>query len=196
MRACIHTWGWAHRQRVSTTFLTRKNSQLFLCSWRGRDSNLESLDLESDALPTEPPRHFYPVVWHSLPSFFISSWIYHILFCFPVFRAGLIEFHLLLYFILNFVYYHIYFQFPSCRPGWSYSLPTVHLWFIVFTIFFLYFLLGLSHSLLLPIKLVSYIYYIQFIFLPPYISTLFITLTSFFLPYTLSWSRLLPYTSS
>ena len=29
------SWGWAHRQRVSTTFLTRKNShQLFLCSWR------------------------------------------------------------------------------------------------------------------------------------------------------------------
>ena len=30
-------------------------TNVFLCSWRG--SNLGSLDLESDALPTEPPRH-------------------------------------------------------------------------------------------------------------------------------------------
>ena len=41
--------GWAHWQRVSTTFMTRKNShKFFLCSWR--DSNLGPLDLESDAL--------------------------------------------------------------------------------------------------------------------------------------------------
>ena len=63
---CIHTGvGWAHRQRVSTTFLTRgKNSHNFylLCSWRG--SNLGSLDLEFDALPTEPPWHPFDV-WHS-----------------------------------------------------------------------------------------------------------------------------------
>ena len=51
-------WGWAHRQQlqVSTTFLTQKNSQkFFLCSWWGW--NLRSLDLESDAVPMEPPRH-------------------------------------------------------------------------------------------------------------------------------------------
>ena len=55
---CVHTGSWAHRQRVSTTLLTWKNShKLFLCSWHRRGSNLGSLDLESDALPTEPPRH-------------------------------------------------------------------------------------------------------------------------------------------
>ena len=40
MRANIymHTGGWAqHRQRVSTTFLTRQIHRCFLCSWR--DSN-------------------------------------------------------------------------------------------------------------------------------------------------------------
>ena len=38
--------GWAHRQRVSTTFLTQENSQKrFLCSWWC--SNLGPLDLES-----------------------------------------------------------------------------------------------------------------------------------------------------
>ena len=43
--------GGAHRQRVSTTFLTEKL----------RDSNLWSgnpLDLEVDALPIEPPRQY------------------------------------------------------------------------------------------------------------------------------------------
>ena len=50
---CIHGAS-AHRQRVSTTFLTQKNSHKFvLWSWWG--SNLGSLRLESDALPTEPP---------------------------------------------------------------------------------------------------------------------------------------------
>ena len=39
----------------ATTFLTRKNSHtFFLYSWRRRGSNLWSLDLESDALSTEP----------------------------------------------------------------------------------------------------------------------------------------------
>ena len=33
-----------------------KLSHFFLRSWRRRGSNLQSLDLESDALPTEPPR--------------------------------------------------------------------------------------------------------------------------------------------
>ena len=47
--------GWAHWQRVSTTFLTKKNSEFFLCSWR--DSNPQPLDLQSNALTTEPTRH-------------------------------------------------------------------------------------------------------------------------------------------
>ena len=56
MRACTHR-GWAHLQRVSTTFLTRINShKVFLCSCRRRDSNLRSLDLEFFTLPTELPR--------------------------------------------------------------------------------------------------------------------------------------------
>ena len=38
-RAYTHG-GWAHRQRVSTPFLTRNNSHnFFLCSWRGRGLN-------------------------------------------------------------------------------------------------------------------------------------------------------------
>ena len=48
MRAYTH-WGRAHRQH-----LTQKKYHIFLCSWKG--SNLRSLDLESDALPIEPPR--------------------------------------------------------------------------------------------------------------------------------------------
>ena len=58
----IHRGGWAHRQRVSTTFFTRKNSQIFLVLLMGggRGLNLRSSDLEFDALPTEPPRH--PVI--------------------------------------------------------------------------------------------------------------------------------------
>ena len=47
---------WAHRQQVSTTYLTRKNSDNFLlCSWLGL--NFGSWNLESDALVIEPPRH-------------------------------------------------------------------------------------------------------------------------------------------
>ena len=54
IHVCTHR-GWAHRQRVST-FCSRKNYRKFvLCSWRGL--NLGSLGLESDTLPTEPPRH-------------------------------------------------------------------------------------------------------------------------------------------
>ena len=57
MRAYNARRGWAHRQRVSTTFLTLKISHnFFLCS--GRRSNLGSLNSESEALPTDPPRHF------------------------------------------------------------------------------------------------------------------------------------------
>ena len=65
---CAYTYGgcWAHRQRVSTTFWTRKNSfsHIFLlCSWRG--SNLGSLDLESD----EPSRH------HVTSSLVVWGWV-------------------------------------------------------------------------------------------------------------------------
>ena len=55
---CVHIHTGEHRLRVSTTFLTRRKN-LTMCSWRRRGSNLRSfgsLDLESDALPTEPPR--------------------------------------------------------------------------------------------------------------------------------------------
>ena len=48
-----HTRGVGHTgQRVSTTFLTRKNSKFCLCSWR--DSNHRPL---SNAVTTEPSRH-------------------------------------------------------------------------------------------------------------------------------------------
>ena len=55
--------GWSYR-RVST-FFTRKNwQQIFLCSWR--DSNYHPLDVESDALPIEPPRpQWSPIPWWS-----------------------------------------------------------------------------------------------------------------------------------
>ena len=68
----VHTWsfwwvrmytGVGHTNRVSTTFLTWKNyHKYFWCSWRRWGSNLRSLDLESDALPTEPPR--FPMLAH------------------------------------------------------------------------------------------------------------------------------------
>ena len=50
MRAYTHG-GWAHRQRVSTTFLTRKNSQLFLELRTGFEplvfgSRVDALDLQ------------------------------------------------------------------------------------------------------------------------------------------------------
>ena len=56
--APAYTRGWPRRQRVSTTFLTReKLSPFFNCvPDAGGGSNLRSMDLESDALPTEPPR--------------------------------------------------------------------------------------------------------------------------------------------
>ena len=64
MRAYTHGV-WAHRQRVSTTFLTRKYAhKCFLCSWRGRGLNSGSLDLEFNALPIEPPR---PPLTHWTP---------------------------------------------------------------------------------------------------------------------------------
>ena len=58
--------GWAHWKRDSTTFLTKKNPhKLFLCSWRRWGSNLGSLGLESDALPTEPPHHLVYMCSHT-----------------------------------------------------------------------------------------------------------------------------------
>ena len=50
MRAYPHR-GWAHRQRVSTTFFTQKNSHLS-CAPDGIQTQLGwSLNHESDALP-------------------------------------------------------------------------------------------------------------------------------------------------
>ena len=52
--------GWAHRQRIRTTFLTRKNSSHTFCLCSRRSSILGSwnpLDVESVTLPTETPRH-------------------------------------------------------------------------------------------------------------------------------------------
>ena len=56
----IHTAvAWAHQQRVSTIFFDSdklfSNCLVLLTQTGG--SNLGSLDLESDAPPTEPPRH-------------------------------------------------------------------------------------------------------------------------------------------
>ena len=62
MRAYI-TGVWAYRQRVITTFLTRKNSQVFLVLPTGFElGSGNPLDLESDALPTEPPRHPFSIL--------------------------------------------------------------------------------------------------------------------------------------
>ena len=49
--------GWAHRQQFSTTFLTRNNSQFVPVLLTSNLSNLGSLDLQSDDLLIEPPRH-------------------------------------------------------------------------------------------------------------------------------------------
>ena len=50
----IHT-GVGHTDNASAQMFPRKNSQIFLVLLTG--SKLGSLDLESDALPVEPPRH-------------------------------------------------------------------------------------------------------------------------------------------
>ena len=55
-RACTPHGGWAHRQRVSITFLTRKNSQMFLVLLTaGFEPSSFGSDWESDALLIEPP---------------------------------------------------------------------------------------------------------------------------------------------
>ena len=54
--ACVYTRGLGTPTASQHSILPRKNSHNFcVCSWRGL--NLGSLDLESDALPIEPPRH-------------------------------------------------------------------------------------------------------------------------------------------
>ena len=56
LRVRIHTGVGRTHSESEQQFLTWKNSGFFfLCSWRG--SNLGSLDLESNALPIEPPHH-------------------------------------------------------------------------------------------------------------------------------------------
>ena len=47
----------AYAHEVLSTFLTQKNSQLFSCAPDGVRTSGVSV-LESDALPTEPPRRF------------------------------------------------------------------------------------------------------------------------------------------
>ena len=62
-----HSWAWVYTRGLGTQtasqdniFFTLKNSHKFvLLSWRSRGSNLRSFDLESDALPPEPPRHLF-----------------------------------------------------------------------------------------------------------------------------------------
>ena len=58
--ACVYTRGldWTHRQRVSTTFLIQKQlSQICIVLLAG-------FELESVALPIEPPRHpIYFTLW-------------------------------------------------------------------------------------------------------------------------------------
>ena len=55
------------RMRACTPIASQHNIfnseklSVLLCSWRRRGSTLRSLDLESDTLPTEPPRH--PLIW-------------------------------------------------------------------------------------------------------------------------------------
>ena len=56
--ARIHTGGWAHTSTASrhNMFYSEKlRKKNLLCSWR--DSNLGPLDLETDALTTEPTRN-------------------------------------------------------------------------------------------------------------------------------------------
>ena len=62
MRAYTHE-GWAHRQRVSTTFLTRKNSQIFLVLLAGFEPR--SIGSRVRRSTTEPPRHSMAALWPS-----------------------------------------------------------------------------------------------------------------------------------
>ena len=60
MRAFTHGC-WAHRQRVSTTILTRKNSQICLVLRTGFEPS--TFGFESYTLPIEPPRHPYIILY-------------------------------------------------------------------------------------------------------------------------------------
>ena len=54
----IHTrFGHTNSESSVSTCWLRKTPKKFLLSWRRLGSNLGSLDLKSDALPTEPPLH-------------------------------------------------------------------------------------------------------------------------------------------
>ena len=53
--ACVCKLQRVYTDRVSTTCLTRKSCLFFVCVCSRHGSNLWSLDLESDALPIEPP---------------------------------------------------------------------------------------------------------------------------------------------
>ena len=71
MRAYTHR-GWPHQQRVNTAFLTRTNSHKFFpCCWWG--SNLRSLNLESDALPIEPPLAVMFILCQTMPQKLMPS---------------------------------------------------------------------------------------------------------------------------
>ena len=66
MRACTHR-DWAHRQRISTTFLVQKNSsQFFLCSWRwgSKPQVIESWVWRSTNGATPSPLDFKCTVFH------------------------------------------------------------------------------------------------------------------------------------
>ena len=70
----VRTWSFlcvrGHTDSESAQlFWPRKTlTNFLLCSWRRLDSNLQSLDFESDALPTEPPRHpFTKYPWWNMP---------------------------------------------------------------------------------------------------------------------------------
>ena len=55
---CVYTRGVEHTDSESVLHFwlgTKPSHFVFLCSWR--DSNLGQLDIESDAIPIEPPRH-------------------------------------------------------------------------------------------------------------------------------------------
>ena len=58
--------GWAHRQRVSTTFSTRKNAFFSCAPDTGGVRTGVVFHLESTALPTEPPRHPRKRAWACL----------------------------------------------------------------------------------------------------------------------------------
>ena len=67
MHVYTHT-GWAHRHCQHNIFDSHK---FVLCSWCRRCSNLWSLDLKSDALPTELPCHPCASIWSWFKNFIL-----------------------------------------------------------------------------------------------------------------------------